>query len=105
MATSNININCSICNKEIATSMCRGCSKDFCLEHLLEHHQTLQTKLQDIQNNFNEFRQTTIEQKNQPEKLSSIEKINQSETNSIEKIKQTAKECREILINYTKYNF
>jgi seryl-tRNA synthetase len=81
--------------------MYKGCSKDFCLEHLIVHHQTLQTQLQDIQNDFNEFKQTIIEQKNHPEKRSAIEKINQWERNSIEKIKQTAKECREILFNYT----
>src|SRR5271163_1693432 len=100
MATSHINIKCSICNKEITTYICScgGCSKHFCLEHFSEHHQTLQTKLQDIQNDFNEFRQTIIEQINQPDKRSTIEKINQWEINSIDKIKQTAKECREILI-------
>jgi hypothetical protein len=103
MTTSGINVKCSICNKEITTYICRcgGCSNDFCLEHFSEHHQTFQTQFQDLQNNFNEFRQTIIEQKNQPEKRSAIEKINQWERNSIEKIKQTAKECREILSNYT----
>jgi len=87
MATLDINIQCSICNKEIATYICRckGCSKDFCLEHFSEHHQTLQTQFQHIQNDFNEFKQTILEQINQPEKRSAIEKINQWEINSIEK--------------------
>jgi seryl-tRNA synthetase len=101
MATSHIQTKCSICNQETCTFICTGCSTGFCFHHLTEHRQTLQTKLQDIQNDFNQFRQTIIEQINQPEKRSTIEKINQWEINSIEKIKQTAKECREILSNYT----
>ncbi len=81
MATSPIQTKSSKSPKETSTLICTECSKGFCFDH-------------DIQNDFNQFKQTIIEQKNHPEKRLAIEKINQWEINSIEKIKQTAKECR-----------
>jgi superoxide dismutase len=101
MATSHIQTKCSICNQETCTFICTGCSTAFCFHHLIEHRQTLQTKLNEIQNDFNQFKETIIQQINHPEKRLAIEKIDQWEINSIDKIKQTAKEYRQILINYT----
>jgi hypothetical protein len=101
MATANIKTPCSICEVETSTFLCRGCSRDFCFNHLTEHRQLLTTQLHYVQNDFNEFRQRIIDLKNNPEQHLLIEEIDQWEIDSIKKIKQRAKECRETLINYT----
>ncbi len=92
---------CSICNEETCTFICRGCSKDFCFDHLTEHRQLLNEQLHHIQNDYNEFRQLIIDLKQYPEKHTLIEQIDQWENDSIIKIKQKAKECRQRLTNYT----
>jgi outer membrane murein-binding lipoprotein Lpp len=100
MATSNITSHCSMCNEEI-TFMCRGCLKDFCFDHLTEHRQTLKTQFHQIENDYNQFRQTLIDQKNDSNKRSLIQQINKWEEESRNKIKQIADQCRQKLINYT----
>jgi hypothetical protein len=104
MATPNVKTQCSICKEEKSTFLCRGCEKDFCFDHLTEHRQLINTQLHYIQNDYNEFKQLIIDLKNNPEQHSLIKRIDQWEINSIQKIKQRAKECREILINYTNEN-
>jgi hypothetical protein len=112
MAEASIQMKCSMCNEETSTFICRGCSKDFCSKHLTEHIEILKTQLHEIQDDYNQFRQIVIDQKNDPEQRplikeinkweqDSIKKINNWEEDSIKKIKQTAKEYREKLINYT----
>jgi DNA repair exonuclease SbcCD ATPase subunit len=100
MATANVNAHCSICEEETNTFICRGCSKDFCFDHLTEHRQSINEQIHSIQDDYNEFRQLINDLKNNPEKHSQIEQIDQWENDSIIKIKQKAKKCREILINY-----
>ena len=100
MAMANIKAHCFICNKQKTTYLCRGCSKDFCLPHLTEHRQTLSQQLGEIENDRDQFQQNISEQKQNRQNYPLIEQINQWEQNSIDKIKQTATECREILIEY-----
>jgi hypothetical protein len=101
MATSNIETHCSMCNEETSTYICRGCLKDFCFDHLTEHRETLKTQFHQIENDYNQFRQTFIDQKNDPNIRLLIQQINKWEEESKNKIKQTADQCRQILINYT----
>ncbi|CAF0818173.1 unnamed protein product [Adineta steineri] len=101
MAETNIRAQCSICNKGNTTYICRGCSKDFCFQHLTEHRQILDGQLNEIVNDHDQFQQTIIEQKQNPHNSSLIQQINQWEKNSIEKIQQTAEECRETVMKLT----
>jgi chromosome segregation ATPase len=101
MATANLNTQCSICKEETSTFICRGCSQDFCFDHLQEHRQLLNAQLHHIQNDFNQFRQKIIDLKSNPQKHPLMKQIDQWEKDSIDKIKQRAKECQEKLINYT----
>ncbi|CAF0863646.1 unnamed protein product [Adineta steineri] len=101
MATANIRVQCSICNKENTTYICRGCSKDFCFQHLTEHRQILHRQLDEIINDHDQFQQTIIQQKQNPLNSLLIQQINEWEKNSIEKIQQTAEECRETVMNLT----
>jgi chromosome segregation ATPase len=78
MATENIKTQCHTC-KDTRTFNCAGCSKNFCRVCLPKHLQELDTFLEQIETDHDEFR----------------EKV------SINKIKQTAEECREKVINHT----
>ncbi|CAF1374521.1 unnamed protein product [Adineta steineri] len=98
MATANIRAQCSICNKGNTTYICRGCSKDFCFQHLTEHRQILHRQLDEIINDHDQFQQTIIEQKQNPLNSSLVQQINQWEKNSIHQIQQTAEECRKTLM-------
>ncbi|CAF1082105.1 unnamed protein product [Adineta steineri] len=100
-AAANTRAKCSICNKANTTYVCSGCSKGFCFQHLTEHRQILGNKLEEIVSDHDQFQQTIIQKKQNPLNSSFIEQINQWETDSIDQIQQTAKECREILMTLT----
>ncbi|CAF1121266.1 unnamed protein product [Adineta steineri] len=81
-----------------------GCSKEFCLNHLTEHQQILNDELNLITNEFNEFKQTINEQKQNtqnPQNDLLIKQIHQWERNSIGIIQQKAQECRKIVLAYS----
>ncbi|CAF0789752.1 unnamed protein product [Adineta steineri] len=101
MATANSRAKCSICNKANATCFCSGCSEGFCFQHLAEHQQILRRQLDEIINDHNQFQQKVIQQKQNPQNSSLIQQINEWETDSIEKIQQTAQQCRETLMKLT----
>ncbi|CAF1180427.1 unnamed protein product [Adineta steineri] len=90
---------CFKCNKKKITYPCKGCSKEFCIMDLTEHRHILNQELYHITNDYDQFKHKINEQKPNPHNLSLINQINQWETNSIEKIKQKAKYCREIVVN------
>ncbi|CAF4065792.1 unnamed protein product, partial [Adineta steineri] len=101
MATANNRAKCSVCNKTNATCFCARCSKGFCFQHLTEHRQILHRQLDEIINDHDQFQQTIIQQKQDPHNSSLFQQINQWETDSIEKIQQTAQQCRETLMKLT----
>ena len=80
------------------TFLCRGCSKDFCFDHLIQHRQFLNEQLGLIQDDYNQLRQNLLDLRNNPLKHPSID---QWENGSIPRIKEKANEYRQILINYT----
>ncbi|CAF0777189.1 unnamed protein product [Adineta steineri] len=101
MAATIIKVQCSICNKGNTTYICRGCSKDFCFQHLTEHRQILHRQLDEIINDHDQFQQTIIQQKQNPLNSTLMQQIDQWEKDSIEKIQQTAQQCRETLMKLT----
>ncbi|CAF1582720.1 unnamed protein product [Adineta steineri] len=94
----NNTTRCSTCNKNKITYPCEGCSQKFCLMDLTEHRQILNNELHHIANEYDQFKQTINEQKQNPQNHSLIDQVNQWEIKSIENIQQKAKEYREILI-------
>ncbi|CAF4012359.1 unnamed protein product, partial [Adineta steineri] len=98
MAVASNKTLCFQCNKEKITFPCKGCSKEFCFTDLAEHQQILNEELNDIINDYDQFRQRINEQKQNPQNHSLIKQINQWETNSIEIIQQKAQQCRKIVI-------
>ncbi|CAF0857822.1 unnamed protein product [Adineta steineri] len=101
MAMASNRTLCFKCKKEKITYPCKGCSKDFCLTHLTEHQQNLNEELTDIINNYDQFKQTINEQKENLQNHSLIKQIDQWEIKSIEKIQQKAQDCRKSLIDYS----
>ncbi|CAF4065043.1 unnamed protein product [Adineta steineri] len=101
MATANSRVQCFVCNKEKNTYNCKGCSNEFCFQHLTEHRQKIETQLEEIINDHDQFQQTIIQQKQSPPNSSLIQQINQWEINSIHQIQQAAEECRKTLIKVT----
>ncbi|CAF1194083.1 unnamed protein product [Adineta steineri] len=98
MTMANNKTQCFICNKEKITYSCRGCSKEFCFMDLTEHKQILNDQLNNITKDFDQFKQIINEQKENPRNRSLIEKINQWEIESLEKIQQKAQNWREIVL-------
>ena len=94
---------CFICEKERVTYKCDGCSKRYCKQHIKDHENELELELDQIENERNIFRQTLSEQVEQSNKdhliqqHDLIQRINQWEQHSINKIQQTAEENRQLI--------
>ncbi len=91
-----------MCQKEKSIFTCDGCSNKFCKEDLAQHLQNLGKELDEIENDYDEFTQKLKDKKSDAENHSLIEEIDKWEDESINKIKQTAEECRQQIINSTK---
>ncbi|CAF1445296.1 unnamed protein product [Adineta steineri] len=96
MAMANNKTLCFTCNKDKITYPCEGCLNRFCLIHLPEHRQILNNELDLVTNEYNEFRQTINEQKQNPQNHLLIKQINLWEINSIEKIQQKSTRVQRI---------
>jgi hypothetical protein len=101
MATAIRKIQCSICDKETRTFMCEGCLQNFCRIDLTKHLQVLNEQLDHIENNHDQLRQKLFEQKENSKNRPLIQQIDQWEEQAMNKIKQTANQCRQRLNNYT----
>jgi hypothetical protein len=101
MATATGKTHCVTCRKEIVVYECKGCSQNFCIKDLNDHHQLFIQQLGDIEDKRNIFRQTLTEQTKNPQKHSLIQQINKWENDSINKIKQTAEETRQLILKHT----
>ena len=90
--------HCVVCGKEKATSKCAGCLSDFCYSHLGQHRQDLAKELDEIEVHRDLFQQTLLDSKNDQQSHSLMKEIDQWEYDSIEKIRQKAKQTKEILL-------
>ncbi|CAF3085322.1 unnamed protein product [Rotaria sp. Silwood2] len=104
-ATVRNRAKCFICEKEKASYKCNGCSQDFCFDHLVEHRQIISKQFDEIENDHDQFHQTLAEQKQVPNNLALIQKVNKWEEDSIKKIKQLAEECRQMVIEHSSQHF
>lgn len=100
MTTQNATPNCSKCKEETNTSACRECSKEFCSEHSVNRHQLIDARFQYLQNDYHQLREIVHNLEQDPKKHLLFEQIDQWRKDSIEKIEQTARQCREKLTRY-----
>ncbi|CAF1274909.1 unnamed protein product [Adineta steineri] len=77
MTMANNKTQCFTCHGEKITYSCKGCSKDFCLIHLTEHQQILNQELNHLINDYDQFKQTINEQKQNPQNNLLIKQIDQ----------------------------
>lgn len=90
---------CIKCDQDRSTVKCSRCTDEFYSNHLVEHRQELNKQLDDIKVYHDVFQQT-LHQQNNP----LIQQIDQWEQNSIEKIRQTAEEARQVILRITATN-
>jgi hypothetical protein len=100
MPTATNKTYCIKCGKAKATLKCIGCEQDFCSNHLNDHRQELNRQFDEIELKTDLFRQTLNEETNNP----FIQQIDQWEKESINKIQQTANQCRHLIIEQTNKN-
>ena len=96
---------CLICQKEKSVVRCEGCMQIFCYNHLNQHREEFHQQFQEIQNNYDRFRENLNEQKDDPRKHSFIQQIDQWELDSIQLIRETAQTCRESVLEQTDGHF
>ncbi|CAF1423880.1 unnamed protein product [Adineta steineri] len=99
-AAATVKARCVTCGKDRNTVRCDGCSQPFCYNHLGDHRQELSKQLDEIEVNRDLFRQTLTEQSAKPANLTLIKQINQWEQDSIAKIRQTANEARQTILQH-----
>lgn len=100
MAKGNDKTRCVTCGKEKAAFKCRGCLQDFCYNHTIDHHEELRRQLEEIEVDRDLFQQALTEQTVNPQKHPLILQIDKWERDSINKIRQSAAEARETLLQY-----
>ena len=100
MAISTSKVTCVVCNKEKETYECRGCSKNYCFNHLSEHRQGINKDFDLIENDHDQCKQKLIHQRTNPNNDCLVQQINQWEKDSIEKVQQIAEQYQEKLIKY-----
>jgi len=101
MAAGTVKNRCVICNKEKASVKCEGCLKTFCYNHISDHREELNKQLDEIETTRDLFRQTLTEQTAEPRKHLLIQQIDGWERDSINKIRKTADEARQLLLQHT----
>ena len=99
MATGTRKTCCAACGKD-AIFKCEGCLQSFCHPHVSDHRQELNAQLDEIEDNRNRFWQTLLGKTTEPHKNALIQQINTWENDSIQKIRKTADEIRQILLRH-----
>jgi len=95
----NIQISCIKCGKTGVILLCNGCNKTLCFKHVNEHKEELEKELEDLINKENEFENNLCKI---DDSHYLFNEIDQWKKESIEQIKQIAKQAKQdlrLLIN------
>jgi hypothetical protein len=101
MATATPTNLCFTCGKVIGRVKCEGCSKIFCVNDFEGHQQELSKQLEEVEVTRDLFRQSLTEKITDSRKHPLIEQVDKWENESINKVRHTAEELRQILIKHT----
>lgn len=104
MATTIGKTHCVSCGKEKIAYRCEGCSQNFCVNHLADHHRELGLRLSDVEIQCNLFQEKITKQTNNPHKQLLVQEINQWEIDALNLIRQTADNAREVLTKHSREN-
>lgn len=105
MASESDQGRCIKCDKEKCIVKCCGCSQTYCYNHFEKHREELKGKLDELTVSRDSLQQTLIEQKNSPDKHSLMQKLDEWERRSIEKIRQVADEVKQSLLKNINLQF
>ena len=89
---------CLTCNKKVAFFTCRTCRKDFCEDHINEHHQTPIKQFEDLLVDHAQFEETLHHYLHEPHQHPLFQQIDKWERQSIRQIQQLAEENRKKLL-------
>jgi chromosome segregation ATPase len=89
---------CSICRKTRGILKCEGCLKIFCHDDYENHREELNIQLDEVKVTLDLFRQILVEQTAAPQRHTLIQKIDDWERESIDKVQQTAGKARQLLM-------
>lgn len=93
---------CSTCgSKGIGIFKCEGCAQTFCRKHVIEHRDVLNQQLDEIVFEYDHLQQTIGESNDKANQHPLIEQIDKWEKESIEKIRQAARQARSELNSLT----
>jgi hypothetical protein len=95
----NIQTSCNKCGKTGVILLCNGCNKTLCFKHVNEHKEELEKELEDLINKENEFENNLCKI---DDSHYLFNEIDQWKKESIEQIKQIAKQAKQdlrLLIN------
>ena len=101
MVTTTGKVHCITCRKENAAYRCKGCSQNFCVNHLSDHQHAFGKQFDEVEDRRTLFRETFNQQKRNSPNYSLTQSIDKWEQQSIETIQQTAAEARQLLIQFT----
>ena len=100
MASSRTNNSlCITCNKKEAFFTCYTCRHDFCEDHISDHHQSPLTLMDDFLTDHNQLQQVVSDYIKHPLQHPLIQRIDQWERQSINKIHQAAQDARTQILN------
>lgn len=87
-------VPCSTCQKATGIFTCRGCRKDFCSRHVAEHRQEINKQMDEVATKHDQLQQIIADQEVQPTCHPLMERIDEWEQQSVNKIHQTADDAR-----------
>jgi hypothetical protein len=90
--------SCTTCGKMAGVFFCRGCSGNFCLRHTNVHRELLQKSMNEIVQNYEQFKRNIQEYNIEQYQQILIEQIDRWEKQSLEKIHQLADYTRQQLV-------
>lgn len=100
MAASTGKTHCVRCGKEKCTFRCTGCSKDFCSVDLRDHQRDLEKQFDEVEVNRKAFQESLVEQMKKLQDNPLIKQIDTWERESINKIRETADEVKQLLTQH-----
>jgi hypothetical protein len=92
---------CTTCKTAAGTFTCRGCTKDFCAQHVAEHREILNRQMDEVILDQHRLHQKLNEKTTESCYVSLEKRIDEWEEESIKKIHQIADELRKQVIDVT----
>jgi hypothetical protein len=93
-----VNNSCITCGKMAGVFSCRGCLGNFCLRHTGVHREILQKSMNEILQNYDQFKRNIQGHNIEQYQQILTEQIDQWEEQSVEKIRRLADQTRQQLV-------